>query len=183
MKAAVTALLVSTVLALPAFAQTMSTTPSGQPSANTPAAPSSATTPGAPASSANRPTTSQASTGGTGSMFVTASGTLWPVDRLEDVEVFNDTNEKIGTIEDVLVDDQGRVGGVVVSVGGFLGMGERHVAVSFNSLRWQMNDDANRGTTGASNTQAAAKAAPQRAILSGVTKDQLKNAPEYKDKD
>jgi hypothetical protein len=106
---------------------------------------------------------------------------LWPVDRLEDVEVFNDQNEKIGTIEDVLIDEQGRVGGVVVSVGGFLGMGERHVAVSFSSLRWQMNNDGNRGTTtGARNAQDAAKAAPQRAILSGASKDQLKNAPEYK---
>jgi hypothetical protein len=125
--------------------------------------------------------TPQASSTGTGSMFVTASGTLWPVDRLDDVEVFNDQNEKIGEIEDILVDDQGRVGGVVVSVGGFLGMGERHVAVSFNSLRWQMNNDSNRGaTTGASNMKDAAKAAPQRAILSGATKDQLKNAPEYK---
>jgi sporulation protein YlmC with PRC-barrel domain len=189
-KTAATALILSATLALPALAQSTST-PTGQQnnnmpaaSTNTPAGSSAGTTnntatPGAANTGSSRPMNTQASTA-SGSMFVTASGNLWPADRLEDVEVFNDKNEKIGTIEDVLVDDQGKIGGVVVSVGGFLGMGERHVAVSFNALRWEMGNNANRGTTTGSNTQNAAKAAPERAVLAGATKDQLQNAPQYR---
>jgi hypothetical protein len=45
--------------------------------------------------------------------------------------VYNPSEQKIGKISDVLVEKDGRIAAFIVSVGGFLGMGEKHVAVPF----------------------------------------------------
>jgi sporulation protein YlmC with PRC-barrel domain len=138
---------------------------------------------------------------------------IWRASKLDGVDVYNDRNEKIGDISEVLLDREGKVEAVVIGVGGFLGVGEHNVAVPFNALQWQMNDNnrtasnasppasttappaatttapATTGTVGApAATNNAASAAadndlrnyPDRAILAGATKDQLKNAPEFK---
>jgi PRC-barrel domain protein len=47
--------------------------------------------------------------------------------------VYDPADNKIGEIMDVLVDRDGKVTALVVGVGGFLGMGEKDVAVPFNS--------------------------------------------------
>jgi sporulation protein YlmC with PRC-barrel domain len=49
--------------------------------------------------------------------------------------VYDPSEEKIGEITDVLVDKDGKVGAFIVSVGGFLGVGEKHVAVPFNAVQ------------------------------------------------
>lgn len=49
--------------------------------------------------------------------------------------VVNDSNEKIGEIDDLLVEPSDKVLFAVLSVGGFLGMGEHLVVVPFNSLK------------------------------------------------
>jgi hypothetical protein len=49
--------------------------------------------------------------------------------------VVNDANEKIGEIEDLLIEPSDKVLFAVLSVGGFLGMGEHLVVVPFNSLK------------------------------------------------
>src|SRR5207245_5921121 len=48
---------------------------------------------------------------------------------------------KIGEIMDVLVDRDGKVTALIVGVGGFLGMGEKDVAVPFNSVRATTKDN------------------------------------------
>jgi sporulation protein YlmC with PRC-barrel domain len=48
--------------------------------------------------------------------------------------VYDPADNKIGEIMDVLVDRDGKVTALVVGVGGFLGMGEKDVAVPFNSV-------------------------------------------------
>jgi sporulation protein YlmC with PRC-barrel domain len=48
--------------------------------------------------------------------------------------VVNDANEKVGDINDVLLDSKGKVAAVIVGVGGFLGMGEKDVALTFDQL-------------------------------------------------
>jgi len=101
---------------------------------------------------------------------------LWRTSEIKGTDVYSDQNEKIGSVDDVLLDQHGNVKAVVIGVGGFLGVGERNVAVPFNALHWQMN------TTGASNGQRVAQAPdhPARATLPGVTKEQLQRAPEFK---
>jgi hypothetical protein len=72
--------------------------------------------------------------------------------------VVNDANEKIGDVDDLLVEPSDKVLFAVLSVGGFLGMGERLVVVPFGSLQITGN----------------------RVLLPGGTKDALKALPEFK---
>jgi len=72
--------------------------------------------------------------------------------------VVNDANEKIGEVDDLLVEPSDKVLFAVLSVGGFLGMGERLVVVPFGSLLITGN----------------------RVLLPGGTKDALKALPEFK---
>lgn len=45
---------------------------------------------------------------------------------------YNDQNEKIGSVDDLIVKDGNRIVMAIVSVGGFLGMGNKLVAVPFD---------------------------------------------------
>lgn len=55
-------------------------------------------------------------------------------DDLIGSNVYSDAGEKIGDVEDLIVNLDGTVEGVVIGVGGFLGMGEKWVAVKMDSL-------------------------------------------------
>ena len=60
----------------------------------------------------------------------------WRSSKLIGVDVYNEANEKIGNIEELILDKSGKVEHVVLGVGGFLGMGEHSVAVAFDKLKW-----------------------------------------------
>lgn len=108
---------------------------------------------------------------------------VWRTTKLDGVNIYNDQNEKIGSVDEVLINRDGQVDAVVIGVGGFLGIGERDVAVPFDAIQWQMTSPA---TTGASSSTASSSShsgnadAPKRGVLPGASKDQLKNAPEFK---
>src|ERR1700753_1445498 len=55
--------------------------------------------------------------------------------------VYDTSNTKIGSIDDVLIDDGGKITSLIVGVGVFLGMGEKDVAVAFNSVKATMKDN------------------------------------------
>jgi len=75
--------------------------------------------------------------------------------------VYDPQQQKIGEIEDLLVDQSGQVEAAMVGVGGFLGAGEKDVAVSFNAIKPTKKND--------------------KAYLTlNTTKDALKNAPGFK---
>ena len=76
-------------------------------------------------------------------------------------DVYDPSNAKIGEIMDVLVAKDGQVQAAIVGVGGFLGAGEKDVAVSFNSIRKTMKDD-------------------KVYLTLDTTKDALKKAPGFK---
>jgi hypothetical protein len=48
-----------------------------------------------------------------------------------------DSGEAVGRIVDVLADDQGRMEAAVVSIGGFLGVGGKKIAVAWDDLRFE----------------------------------------------
>ncbi len=50
--------------------------------------------------------------------------------------VYNDANERLGSINDLLMDSSGKVSKAVIGVGGFLGIGESDVAVNFDQLKF-----------------------------------------------
>jgi sporulation protein YlmC with PRC-barrel domain len=85
----------------------------------------------------------------------------WRASKLMGVKVSNMAGETVGDVNDVLIDKDGKVAAIVIGVGGFLGMGERHAAVSFSSL--QLTRDANGNPLAKAN----------------LTKEQLKAAPEW----
>jgi sporulation protein YlmC with PRC-barrel domain len=55
--------------------------------------------------------------------------------------VYDNNNSKIGEIMDVLLSPDGRVNALIVGVGGFLGAGEKDVAVNFNAVKPTKKDD------------------------------------------
>ena len=58
-------------------------------------------------------------------------------------DIYDPSNSKIGKIDDVLVSDSGQVNALIVGVGGFLGAGEKDVAVPFNAVKWTTKDNKN----------------------------------------
>jgi sporulation protein YlmC with PRC-barrel domain len=57
-------------------------------------------------------------------------------------DVYNRAGEKIGAINDFLVAPDGRITAVIIGVGGFLGMGEKEIALPFSSIQSVRRDDA-----------------------------------------
>lgn len=67
----------------------------------------------------------------------TTSGFLIAADRVAGTAVYDTVGEKLGRIEDVMIDKQsGRIVYAVLSFGGFLGMGERHHPLPWSTLHY-----------------------------------------------
>ena len=113
------------------------------------------------------------STSGSGASSAASSGKFlseekpnqWRASKLVGVDVYGPNKEKVGDINEVLIDRNGKAEAVVIGVGGFLGIGEKDVAVPFDQVRWSDNPSDVRGTaatgtgapgTGASGTGATA---------------------------
>ena len=76
-------------------------------------------------------------------------------------DIYDPSNSKIGKIDDVLVSDTGQVNALVIGVGGFLGAGEKDVAVPFTAVKWTTKDKKNY-------------------LTMNTTKDELKAAQGFK---
>jgi sporulation protein YlmC with PRC-barrel domain len=68
-------------------------------------------------------------------------------------DVYDPSNSKIGKIDDVLVSSTGQVNALVIGVGGFLGAGEKDVAVPFDAVKWTSKDNKNYLTMSATKDQ------------------------------
>ena len=154
-----------------------------------------------PSTTGDRPATAAATT---------ASDTSfqgdWRTSKMVGLSVYNDANESIGSVNELLADKSGNIKAVVIGVGGFLGVGEHLVAVPFDKVKWVTEPVAYSGTastarpastttTGAANPPAsttttttsttpatAVKANPwypDHAVFN-ATKDELKAMPEFK---
>ena len=75
-------------------------------------------------------------------------------------DVYDNQENKIGDVNDILLDANGRVSAVIVGVGGFLGVGEKDVAVPFNALK-------------------VAEKNGDRYLVMNTTKETLQSAPGY----
>jgi sporulation protein YlmC with PRC-barrel domain len=81
----------------------------------------------------------------------------WRASKLVGLRVYNEANENVGSINDLLTDKSGNIKAVVIGVGGFLGMGEHLVAVAFDKVKFS---DQPVAYTGASNAPASGSTAP-----------------------
>ena len=91
--------------------------------------------------------------------------------KLEGLEVYNDSNQRLGDIRELLLDRNGQVDAVVIGVGGFLGLREHEVAVPFEEITWV-------GEPHHVTEEAMQRPYPQYAVLN-VTKDQLLTTPGF----
>ena len=132
----------------------------------------------------------------------------WRASKMAGLSVYNDKNESVGSINDLLMDKSGNIKAVVIGVGGFLGVGEHLVAVSFDKVKFVDEpivyagaaNNPNAGgsdkmaapsttssttTTGAATNSTTATAPkpnpwyPDHAVFN-ATKDELKAMPEFK---
>ncbi|WP_456717056.1 PRC-barrel domain-containing protein [Bradyrhizobium sp. USDA 4353] len=88
-------------------------------------------------------------------------GNLIGSDKVEGTAVFGADDNKIGTIERVMIDKlSGRVSYAVLAFGGFLGLGNEHYPLPWQSLKY----DTRLG-----------------GYVTGVTEEQLRGAPKYSD--
>ena len=170
--------LLATVLFVPALAQT-------NPPAPNPPAPAATPAPATRADTAPASTVSHAD--------------MWRASKLIGVNVYNDQNEKLGDINEIILDKSGKVAGLVIGVGGFLGMGRHDVMVEMSKLKFvdepvrtssTTSTSRPAGTTGTTSTSTTSTTSssssnsrkwyPDHAVWSGVTKDQLKGMTEFK---
>jgi hypothetical protein len=87
------------------------------------------------------------------------TGTLIGSDKVEGTAVYGADSQKIGTIERVMIDKiSGRVSYAVLSFGGFLGIGDDHYPLPWQSLKYDTNLEG---------------------YVTGITQKQLEDAPKY----
>lgn len=84
----------------------------------------------------------------------------WTVTNFYKQSVYDPKEAKIGDVDDVLVDKGGKVTGLVIGVGGFLGAGEKDVIVPFTAVKTAKKND-------------------KWWLTLDQTKDDLKNAPGF----
>jgi sporulation protein YlmC with PRC-barrel domain len=88
-----------------------------------------------------------------------ASGNLIAADKVDGTSVYNLAGDKLGTVEDIMIDKiSGRAIYAVMSFGGFLGMGEKHHPLPWATLKY---DTVKEG------------------YLINMDKKQLQDAPNY----
>jgi sporulation protein YlmC with PRC-barrel domain len=79
--------------------------------------------------------------------------------KLKGLNITNQKDETIGEISDLAIKNN-QVDALILSVGGFLGMGEHYVAVSPASVKVSLNKD-NKWVASMNTTKEALKAAPE----------------------
>lgn len=109
--------------------------------------------------------------------------------------IYNPKGDDVGEVEDVLINRNGRIEALVIEVGGFLGIGERRIAVSPQAIRLYPHEmtatsgtvpsvglsPETRGAVRARNDHRISKAiVPERMVLT-LSVDQLRSAPAYID--
>lgn len=82
------------------------------------------------------PSTTAATTANTNAEWIAQPLGDWRISKLNGLDVYNRANQQLGSIDDILVDRQGQIHAVVLGVGGFLGIGNRLVAVPFSRLQF-----------------------------------------------
>ena len=166
-------LALSTALSLfavaPAFAQSTTTTPSS-PAIDCSLA-ANVNDPACVNKTGDATTVPKADTTTTGSVTAAPADLIVPADQLNGAKmmsasdfigkrVYDQTGADIGEVNDMIISESGDIQAVILGVGGFLGIGEKDVAVSTRSI--QMVPDGN-GTK----------------LVVDTTKDALKSAPTY----
>ena len=157
------------------------TQPTAQPMEQQRVTPPDATQQQAPSASQQVPSgvkaaerAAQSSPSGDAKFIRAQSADQWLSSNFVGVDVVGPDNQKIGDISDILFEKNGNVIGYVVSVGGFLGIGAKNVALAPSSFE-VMPANAERATTGAATSARADE-------IKLKLKDQLTEAASFETK-
>jgi sporulation protein YlmC with PRC-barrel domain len=113
----------------------------------------------------------------------------WRTSDLEGLAVYSSNNaDKIGNIDNLIFDSSGRVQAVVIGVGGYLGLGERDIAVPFGQIRFETQPRGTAtgtttgearlaGTSPGGDTVASPAAAGTAAVPAGSNSPAAPNTP------
>ncbi|MGH6748233.1 MAG: PRC-barrel domain-containing protein [Methyloceanibacter sp.] len=93
-------------------------------------------------------------------MMATLPGGALPISDYYNQSVYDNRDNKVGDVNDLLLDNGGKINAVIIGVGGFLGVGEKNVAVPFSSLK-------------------VAEKNGSRYLVLETTKEALQSAPGY----
>ena len=111
--------------------------------------------------------------------FIQAQGTdQWVFSKFKGTDVLGPDNAHIGDVNDILFDKNGKILGLIVGVGGFLGIGEKNVAIDMSAFRVAPADTGTTGAGGGATTSSNNDPTNVKLKVSW-TKDQLKNAPDF----
>jgi hypothetical protein len=145
LKHTLTAAALTALLATPAFAQANKPNPMAKPNS---------------ATESSMPNLSNASPE---SFVQTQHATDWRGTKLIGSSVYGPDNASIGSVNDLLIGNDGNVRAVVIGVGGFLGVGEKNVAIPLDALNISRKPDSSS----------------IEKISVTYTKDELKTAPKF----
>ena len=174
--AAAAVLMASTAIA-PAFAQSSTTAPAATPNAQQmdtkmPKA-SGTTNSGAMNSTSGAASTTSAAA--SGEYITQQSETQISANDYIGKAIYNAENNSIGDVNDLILEENGGIVAAVVGVGGFLGIGEKDVAVPMSKLTMSRDENNNvRLTT--TETADSLKAAPEFKTLSDQQAEMRSNA-------
>jgi PRC-barrel domain len=103
------------------------------------------------------------------------SADQWVFTKFKGSDVIGPDNASIGSVSDLLFDRSGKIIGVVVGVGGFLGIGTKNVAIDMSAFNVMAAETSNKDNapTGNANDPTMVK------LKVAWTKDQLKEAPDF----
>lgn len=89
--------------------------------------------------------------------------------QLIGMEVKTTSDENVGSVDDLIIDDNGQIVAIVVGVGGLLGMGEKFVAIGW--------DDVTK--SGTFDQSDKSDASDKQGLRIDATREDLREAPEF----
>jgi sporulation protein YlmC with PRC-barrel domain len=99
--------------------------------------------------------------GGNAKIMTDVPTNTMPITNYYKQNVYDPSNNKIGDVDDVLLGPDGKITALVIGVGGFLGIGEKHVIVPFTAVKADRKDN-------------------KMQLVMNSSKDELKAAPGFK---
>jgi PRC-barrel domain len=173
LKSIMAAAAVSTLALTSALAQTTTPPAGSTPSTSNP--PAATSTPATPAPSASNSAAGKAH-------FVTKqTQDQWLATKFKGTDVIGADDAKIGDVSDMLFDKDHKIIAYIVGVGGFLGIGQKDVAIDPASFQ-MVPASATRSSTGSNTTTGTASTSNDHdnfKLRLSMTKDELKNAPAF----
>jgi hypothetical protein len=115
-----------------------------------------------------------------GAKFIQSQSTdQWVFSKFKGTNVIGPDNAQVGSVSDLLFDKNGKILGLIVGVGGFLGIGEKSVAIDMSAFQVAPADSATVGAGGGGAATSSSNDPTNVKLKVSWTKDQLKNAPDF----